>query len=219
MNYPNLTHPSRFFKSLDEIIAEGIKYQVLYPDPPWKYGNFDTSDHFKFSGMASEHYDTMTLDDLIALPVKEIVADNAMMFLWTTWPVLCSDNKKFFEMIDAWGFKPKTAAFVWMKTNKNDGKPFFGMGTYTAANSEPCILCTRGKTKDMIKSNRVSQIIQSPLKKHSQKPDIVRKKIVQLVGEVPRLEMFGRSKVPGWDVFGNDEKLNYLPLEAYHEIN
>ena len=114
--------------------------------------------------------------------------------------------------MDAWGFTYKTSAFVWLKTYKT-GKDVFGMGNYTRGNTEYCLLGVKGKPKRI--SKFVSQLIKTTIKKHSQKPDIVRSKIIQLCGDLPRIELFARTKVHGWDVIGNDEKLQNEPLEAY----
>lgn len=190
------------------------KYPLIYADPPWQYGNFNDPT-LTYGGLANKHYDTMTYNDLMELPVKSIAEDDAILFLWVTWPILCSDMLDLHALVKAWGFEPKTLGFIWVKTNKNTGTPFFGMGTYTAANSEPCLLCTRGKPKKLINSNRVSQVIMSPLQQHSKKPDKVRNEIVRLCGNIPRIELFARIKPHGWDAWGNDPKLDHKPLEAF----
>lgn len=105
-------------------------------------------------------------------------------------------------MIKAWGFEYKTVAFVWVKQNRKGGGIFTGMGHWTRSNAEICLLATRGKPIRFSKS--VHQIIMSPVEQHSKKPDIVRHKIVELAGDLPRIELFARQKTPGWDVWGNE---------------
>lgn len=139
----------------------------------------------------------MRTGDIAALPVKEIVDDNAALILWVTFPRL----KDGFAVMEAWGFRYVTVAFNWFKTNKN-GTPFFGVGYYTKSNTEIALLGVRGKMKPV--SNFVSQVVVSEREEHSKKPDIVREKIVELFGDVPRVELFARQKTEGWDVWGNE---------------
>ena len=89
-------------------------------------------------------------------------------------------------------------------TNKRDGRPFFGMGNWTRANAEICVLGFRGKLKR--KSNKISQVVLSPIREHSRKPDEIRDKIVELLGDLPRIELFARQTVKGWDCWGNETK-------------
>lgn len=139
----------------------------------------------------------MRTEDIAALPVKEIVDDNAALILWVTFPRL----KDGLAVMEAWGFRYVTVAFNWFKTNKN-GTPFFGVGYYTKSNTEIALLGVRGKMKPV--SNFVSQVVVSEREEHSKKPDIVREKIVELFGDVPRVELFAREKTAGWDVWGNE---------------
>ena len=90
----------------------------------------------------------------------------------------------------------------WIKTNKNNGKPFFGIGYYTKSNCEVCLIAVKGKPIKV--SNSVSSVIISPRQEHSKKPDQIRDKIVELCGDVPRIELFARKKAEGWDVWGNE---------------
>lgn len=100
------------------------------------------------------------------------------------------------------GFKYKTIAFQWIKQNKSGDGLFFGLGRWTRGNSEPCLLATKGKPKRI--SPNVSQLVFSPLRNHSQKPDCVRDKIIELVGDLPRIELFARNKADGWDSWGDE---------------
>ena len=120
------------------------------------------------------------------------------MFLWTTFPKLY----EAFDVINAWGFEYKTVAFVWIKRTKTDKTWFTGLGYWTRSNAELCLLATRGKPKRF--SRAVHQLIISPIEEHSKKPDITRDKIVELAGNLPRIELFARRKTLGWDVWGNE---------------
>jgi len=171
------------------------KYNIIYADPPWRY--FEDGDKNQ-----SKHYNTMILEDICQFevngkPVTEIAADDAVLFLWVTGPMLGN----FMDVVRYWGFEYSTIGFNWIKATK-DGKGFaFGLGSWTRANSELCIIARRGSVPRQNAS--ISQIIYSVPGKHSEKPDIVRDKIIELVGDLPRIELFGRKKTPGWDVIGN----------------
>ena len=107
-----------------------------------------------------------------------------------------------FEVIKAWGFEYKTVAFTWIKLNKKSGTPFMGMGRWTRANAELCLIATKGKPSRI--SAAVHSIVMTPIEAHSKKPNEVRKRIVQLIGDLPRVELFARQKVEGWDSWGNE---------------
>lgn len=142
----------------------------------------------------------MSIEQLCALDVEKITDENCALFLWSTFPFL----PEALRLIKAWGFTYKTTAFVWLKQNRKNKNWFFGLGFWTRGNAEICLLATKGKPKR--KSAKVSQLIISPIDKHSKKPDIVREKIVELMGDLPRIELFARQTTPGWEVFGNEVK-------------
>lgn len=170
------------------------KFNTLYADPPWKY------ERNKVQGAAERHYPTMSIEQLCALDVEKITDENCALFLWSTFPFL----PEALRLIKAWGFTYKTTAFVWLKQNRKNRDWFFGLGFWTRGNAEICLLATKGKPKR--KSAKVSQLIIAPIDKHSKKPDIVREKIVELMGDLPRIELFARQTTPGWEVFGNEVK-------------
>lgn len=172
------------------------KYNIIYADPPWKY-NSKANHKTRFRGGACGHYNLMSMENIKLLPVPEIANDNCVLFLWATFPYL-NEQIKLFEH---WGFKYKTVGFVWVKTNKINRKPFFGVGYYAKSNAEICLMGIKGKMKPI--SNKVSSIIISPREIHSKKPDIVRDKIIELFGDLPRIELFARKLTKGWDVFGD----------------
>ena len=108
--------------------------------------------------------------------------------------------------MEAWGFSYKGAAFVWVKKTRKSGGNFWGMGQYTRANAEVCLLgVSKGfKASEQVKSHRVHQIVEAPVGRHSEKPDEVRRRIVELLGDVPRIELFARERAEGWDAWGNE---------------
>jgi len=163
------------------------KYNIIYADPPWKYGRD-----------ISKHYPTIPIQEIYNFPIDKLADKNCALFLWVTYPIL----PEALETVKKWGFRYVTTAFTWIKTNKNNGKPFFGLGNWTRANAEICVLGFRGKLKR--KSNKVSQVILSPLREHSRKPDEIRDKIVELLGDIPRIELFARQSMQGWDCWGNE---------------
>lgn len=182
--------------SVVDIYNTNKKYNIIYADPPWNYN--DKRSGKKLSGGASNHYKTMKTEEIKNLPVRELADENCMLFMWATFPNL----QEALNVIKAWGFKYKTLGFSWIKTNKKNGKPFFGIGYYTKSNCEVCLIGVKGKP--IKQSNSVSSVIISPREEHSKKPDIVREKIVELIGDVPKIELFARQKVDNWDCWGNE---------------
>ena len=168
------------------------KYNVIYADPPWRYAQKG------LQGAAERHYPTMGIEELCALPVAELAAPDSVLFLWATFPQL----PEALRLIKAWGFQYKSVGFVWLKKNKKADSWFYGLGFWTRANAEVCLLATRGHPRR--KAPNVHQFIISPIEGHSKKPDEAREKIVALMGDVPRVELFARQTAPGWDVWGNE---------------
>lgn len=150
------------------------------------------------NGVAENHYPTMGLEDICALPVAELAAKDSALFLWVTFPQL----PEALRVISAWGFRFKTVAFVWLRQNRKAKTWFYGMGFWTRSNAEVCLLATRGHPKRQDKG--IHQLIISPVEAHSKKPDEARNRIVRLMGDLPRVELFARQSPPGWDVWGNE---------------
>ena len=140
----------------------------------------------------------MHIEDIKKLPVSQIAQRDAVLFLWVTFPLL----QEAWSVMEAWGFTFKTVAFVWVKQNRKSDPLFWGMGYWTRANAELCLLATRGHPKRAAKD--VHQVIISHVEENSRKPDEVRKRIEYLMGDQPRIELFAREKSPGWDVWGNE---------------
>lgn len=181
------------------------KYGVIYADPPW---HFQTWAGARKSGAgiacraSKPAYTTMVIDDIAALPVSELAAEDCVLLLWTCWPVL----EQSFKVIEEWGFKYKTCAFSWMKGDPyrlwaDEQTPRMGLGYWTRANTEPCLLATRGKPKRLAADVRQG-IIDKP-REHSRKPDGMHERIERLVAG-PYIELFARQQHPGWDCFGNE---------------
>lgn len=189
------------------------KYSIIYADPPWKYGFFHkhkTELKSKMTGSAQEIYDTMDIEEIKNLPVESIAEKNSVLFLWVTMPCLPWG----LQVIQSWGFDYKTCGFTWVKKNRLGVGYYFGLGNYTRANAELCLLSTKGKPLPRL-TKKISSIIDKPLTIHSKKPDEVRQRIIQLFGDLPRIELFARSKIHGWDVWGNDKRIELEPLENY----
>lgn len=173
----------------------GKKYKIIYADPPWQYRVYSK----KGQGRSAEnHYHTMNIKDIMALPVDKIADKDCILFLWITFPCL----KEGIEVMERWGFKYKTCGFNWVKRNKKKNTYFMGLGFWTRSNSEICLIGTKGQPKRISKS--VPQICDARIMEHSRKPAEIRERIVELCGELPRIELFARDKVKGWDSLGDE---------------
>ncbi len=185
-----------------------VRYGAILCDPPWRFATWSDKgrgrcpDGLWMNGQGNrwrangpKHYETMPLDDIMAMPVEAMAADDCVLFLWAVKPMLPAA----LAVGTAWGFKYKTRAFLWVKTTKH-GKRHIGMGHWTRANPEDCLLFTRGSPKR--KSKAVRELIEAPVRQHSRKPDEVYDRIEALV-DGRYLELFARTERPGWDQVGN----------------
>ena len=170
-----------------ESLSDEVKYRVIYADPPWSYGNKLVDGY----GAAENHYPTMSLEELCNLPVIEMTEENAVLFLWTTSPLL----EECFQVIRSWGFKYKTS-FVWDKVKHN-------MGHYNSVRHELLLVCTKGSCTPDVQKLFDSVVVQERSDKHSEKPEVFREIIDTLYTHGRKLELFARKTVPGWDVWGN----------------
>ena len=172
------------------------KYQIIYADPPWSFRRKKTGGSNK-SG-ALDHYNTMSLYDITRLPVDKIADDNSVLFMW--W--VASQPMEALEVVKSWGFTVKTmTGFVWNKTTQK-GIPHFGMGNWTRAGSECVLIATKGKPKRV--SASVRSVVTREAGRHSQKPIAIANSIVELCGDVPRIELFARDRKEGWDCWGDE---------------
>jgi len=168
------------------------KYNIIYADPPWKYwagGNKN----------ATRHYNCMEIDDIKDLPVNNIAEDDSVLCMWVTYPIL----PEALELIKSWGFEYSTGLFTWVKKNKKADSWFWGCGNYTRANAEFVLLARKGKGVQRV-SRSVHQVCDARIMEHSKKPQEIRDRIVELFGDLPRIELFARQKTEGWDVWGNE---------------
>mgnify|MGYP005758026653 FL=1 len=170
------------------------KYGIIYADPPWRYDNPKNND----PAMGGITYPTMSLEDICNMPIHNIASKNCILFLWATMPKL----REALEVIKAWGFNYKTCAFCWVKQNPSGNGIYSGLGHWTNGNAELCLLATKGAPKRV--SKNVKQIVLAPRGRHSAKPPEVRNRIVQLIGDISRIELFAREEPEGWDCFGNE---------------
>lgn len=171
------------------------KYQIIYADPPWSFKVWSKKG---MGRSAAVHYKTMSKEDIQNLNIQNISTPNCILFLWVTAPCLLEG----LELIKKWGFVFKTIGFVWVKKNKKADTWFWGMGYWTRANAELCLIATKGTPKRI--NAGVHQIVDSRIMQHSKKPDTVKNRIVKLMGNIPRIELFAREKTEGWDVWGNE---------------
>ena len=170
------------------------KYNIIYADPAWYFKSWSKKGDER---SATQHYDCMSISDICNLPISNISEDDCILLIWVIDPML----PQAFEVIKAWGFKYKTVAFTWVKENKSEGY-FTGLGYWTRANPEMCLLATKGKPKRISKS--VRQLVMDKRREHSRKPDRIRNDIVELCGDSPRIELFARQQVDGWDNWCNE---------------
>ena len=196
------------------------KYKIIYCDPPWQYKNQKTR------AATNNHYPTLSIQDLKSLNIKSLADDNSVLIMWYT----DTFAKEAIELSKAWGFKvKKMKLFTWVKLNKNYHQNItksmkklgcmnandvfdlisdqlrFGMGNYTRANSEDCLIAVKGKGVKRV-NNSVSQIILAPIGRHSEKPQEAKDRLELLYGDIPRIELFARKNVGGWHAWGNECK-------------
>ena len=176
------------------------KYQIIYADPPWWFsGNYGKVGNSNLSGFgAGLRYNLMPDKFIADLPINKIADNNCACFLW----VVNSKLDIGTQVIRDWGFEYKTVAFCWVKTARKSGIPNCRLGYWTLGGCELCLLGVKGKMKP-IKHN-IRQVVLHHRIGHSVKPPIFRNSIVELFGDLPRLEMFAREKSDGWDTWGNE---------------
>lgn len=180
------------------------KYRVILADPPWSYDVWSA----KGTGRSAEqHYQTMKPEDIKALPVRDIADEDCALLMWAVYPSL----PLAFEVIESWGFVYKTVGFTWVKTyGANIYLPFVGLGHWTRANAEVVLLATRGKPKR--KAKDVEQVILSPVREHSRKPEEQYRRIERLL-DGPYCELFARYPRPEWTTWGNENRPRQMDLE------
>lgn len=181
-------------------------YDIILADPPWSYDSWDANAGPQ-GRTAAKHYSVMSVEDIAAMPVRELANENCALFMWAVWPSLFRAN----EVIEGWGFTYRTVAWVWAKLNPSSIGFHTGLGYYTRANTEPCLLAVRGSMPPAVKD--VSALIVSPVREHSRKPDEQYPKIERLYPDAKKVELFARRKRDGWDSWGNEVESD-VPLEV-----
>lgn len=172
-------------------------YSIILADPAWQYQDAACNDQWR-----GTPYATLDAEGLAALPVDRLAADDCTLFMWGTYPLL----PDVLRVISGWGFVFKSIGFQWVKLNRKTPTPFFGLGRWTRGNTEPCFIATRGAPRPV--AHGVSQLviepelILEPVTSHSVKPVIVHERIVELMGDLPRIELFARRHTPGWECTG-----------------
>lgn len=184
-------------------MCEGKKYNVIYADPAWKYNRGVHQETFpkrKQTRIERElPYETMTLDEMKLLDVNSITEKDCACFMWVT----DSHLKQGIELIESWGFKYKTIAFIWKKIT-NKGNTCATVGAWTMKNCEICILGTKGNMLKHKKSNNTFQLVEAERTINSKKPNEIRNRIADIFPNIPKLEMFARMRSDGWDAWGNE---------------
>lgn len=179
-------------------------FGAISADPPWRFRTWSETNQNKAT---SKHYDLMTTEDIMTMPVQDLAAPDCVLFLWAVNPML----PQALEVMEAWGFKFKTVGFTWAKTTTKTEwswapKWHIGLGYWTRANTELCLLGIRGKPKRVSKG--VRQLLLAPRREHSRKPDLFFQEVERLV-DGPYLDLFSREARPGWSAWGNEtEKFN-----------
>lgn len=181
------------------------KHTLIYADPPWSYRD-KANDGERGAG---HKYPVMTVADICRLPAWDLAAESCLLAMW--W--VPTQPLEALKVVEAWGFRLMTMkGFTWHKTNRRMGNSAIGMGHMTRANSEDCLFAVRGRLPERLDAS-ICQHITAPRMEHSAKPPIIREKLVQLLGDVPRIELFARQSEPGWGCWGNecDSSVNLIP--------
>jgi N6-adenosine-specific RNA methylase IME4 len=175
------------------------RYEVVYADPPWFYDSGKG-----FMGAAENHYRTVPDADLLAFPMRSLMADRAVLFMWATCPRL----DFAVDCLRSWGLHYRGVAAVWAKTTK-DGRLMGARGvrpTLVKPTTELLLAATtnrKGRTFPLL-TEAMRQVVTAPTGRHSEKPAVFRDRLVELLGDRPRIELFARTAPAGWDIWGND---------------
>lgn len=176
------------------------KFNVIYADPPWKFGSKAYQDGERnMLKLEETQYDTMSLSDIKSLPILEICHKDCACFMWVT----DSHLKEGIEVLEAWGFVYKTVAFNWIKKYAS-GETCVNFAPWTLKSHEICLLGIRGTMGKYKISNNVRGLVEAERTKHSKKPAEVRKRIEKLFGDIPKIELFAREVVEGWAAWGDE---------------
>lgn len=175
------------------------KYNIIYADPPWQFNSRIHQENRGFTHSLEKHYDTMTEQDICDLPVKNITADDCILFMWVT----DSHLQEGLNVIKSWGFDYKTIGFTWVK-HYASGSTCYNFSPYLLKSTEICLIGMKGKLANIKARNDIKGLVADIRTKHSKKPEEVRRRIEQMCQDLPRIELFARHKTEGWDVWGNE---------------
>jgi len=176
------------------------KYNIIYADPAWWFSHGGVyQDNGRPYRKTSDQYPLMKTEEICKIPVKEISADTCVLFLWTTDGHL----PEALQVMDAWGFKYSTIGFYWVKKT-NRWNTCYNVGCWTMKSVEMCLMGIKGNPLKFKKKRNVKQLVEAVRKRHSEKPAEVRNRIVDLFGDLPRIELFARDEADGWDSWGNE---------------
>lgn len=177
-----------------------MKYNVILADPPWKFGSKAYQDSNRdMLILEKTQYNTMNIDEIKSLPIQNISEDDCALFLWTTDAHL----KEAIEVMESWGFKYKTIAFVWLKKYES-GSLVYNFAPWTLKSHEICLFGTKGKMGQHKTANNIKGLVEAVRTGHSKKPDEVMRRIEGLFGKCPKIELFARRKREGWDSWGDE---------------
>ena len=172
------------------------KYQIVYADPPW--------DMRYVKGLKGGihcfdmPYSTMSDEEIMALPIKDIIDKNSILFMW----VIDSRIPKVKEIMESWGFRYITVGFIWNKKAETTNGYNAILSQYTRKSCEFCFIGRCGEK--IVKNSNVDQFISESKKEHSKKPKVVRERILKMCGDISRIELFSRDRIEGWDCWGNE---------------
>ena len=182
-------------------------YDIIYMDPPWKYGQTVRTGSGRQQSLEGDHYPTMSIKELKDLPVKDLTNQDSLIYMWVTSPFVAIG----IDIAEHWGFDFKTIAFVWDKT-------IALRGSYTMGATEQVLVFKKkgGKIPQPRGIRNARQFLSERKREHSRKPDEIRRRIEQMHPTQSKLEMFARTQSPGWDVWGNEtDKFNINENELF----
>lgn len=187
------------------------KYKLIYADPPWQYRDKASSG----DRGASHKYPVMNILDLQRLPVWDLADENCLLAMWWVAPMPLEAIK----LVESWGFRLMTMkGFTWHKIHAKSGKSCMGMGHLTRGNTEDILFAVKGKLPKRVNAG-IIQHVTAPRGRHSEKPDIFRQLLTELVGDVPKIELFCRDKKIGWDTWGNECACDVHCVPARFDLN
>ena len=181
-----------------DIFNSNKKYNIIYADPPWNFNSKELQKYkWKRFRPLEEVYQTEKTSDMKEWNIKRITEKDCAIFMWTT----DSHIKEAIELMESWGFRYVSVAFIWSKTSKN-GNLLWNLGAWAMKNCELCLFGTKGRMLKYKKSNSIKQLFCAERTVHSKKPDCVYGFIEELFGEVSKIELFARQSHSGWDCWG-----------------